>query len=87
MFQVPFGKRDTDAVGDALAQRAGGYIHPGQDRSGVALKTRTFAAVGGHEFLFVDRAGGEEHRVQQGEACPLEKIRWSLAGFFGLCQS
>jgi hypothetical protein len=65
LVQVLAGEGDPDAVGQALAERAGGHVHPGQDRGGVALKALAEAAVPVDELVFRDDADGPEHRVQQ----------------------
>lgn len=56
---------------DALAQRAGGHVDPGQDRRRVALQACAEAAVAGQQLLLADDPGGAEHRVQQGRGVPL----------------
>ena len=63
--QVLASQRDPHPVGQPLAERAGGHVHPGQDRGRVALKALPEPPVPGHQLLLGDDADGLERRVQQ----------------------
>ena len=63
--QVPARQRDPDAVGQPLAERAGGDVDPRQDRRGVALQPLAEAPVAGHQLVLRHDPGRLEHRVQQ----------------------
>ena len=65
LVEVLAGQRDADAVGQPLAQRAGGDVDPRQHRGGVALQRRAESPVAVHQLLVGDDARRLEHRVQQ----------------------
>ena len=55
---------DADGDGQPLAERAGGDVHPGDDRRGVALQPRAELAER-QQLLVGDGAGGAVERVEQ----------------------
>lgn len=65
LLQVLAGQRDADPIGQPLAERAGGDVHPGQHRGGVALETLVEASVALHQLLLGDHADGAVDGVQQ----------------------
>ncbi len=64
-LQVLACQRDAHAVGQSLAQRAGGNVDPGQLGRGMAFKPLAEAPVAVHQLVVGDDAHGLEHRVQQ----------------------
>ena len=80
VLQVLACERDPDAVGQPLAQRSGGDVHPRQNRGGVALQTLSEAPVPGHQFILRDDADGLEHRVQQRRRVPLREDQVVVRG-------
>ena len=64
-LQVLAGQRDADAVGQALAQRAGRHVDPGQHRGGMTFQPGAQPPVAGHQLLVRDDPDRLEDRVQQ----------------------
>ena len=87
LVQVLSGQAHTDGVGQSLAEGAGGHVHPRQHRGGLPLQPGAELPVGLDQLVLVDDAGSRNIGYSSGEAWPLEKIRWSLAGRSGWCQS
>jgi hypothetical protein len=69
--EVLAGQRDPDGVGQALPERAGGYVHPGQHGGRMSLQPGPEPAVPGHELLVRDDAHRLVDRVQQGRRVAL----------------
>ena len=78
--QVLAGQRDADAVGQALAERSGGHVDPGQDRGGVTLEPRAETPVAGHQLLVGDDPDRLEDRVEQRRGVPLGEDEVIVAG-------
>ena len=58
-------------VGQALAERAGGHVDPGQHRGGMALQPGAEPPVAGHQLVVGDHPDRLVHRVQQRRRVPL----------------
>ncbi len=63
--EVLAGQRDAHPVGQALAERSGGDVHPRQHRGGVAFQAGSEAPVSGHQFLVGDHPDRLVDRIQQ----------------------
>ena len=71
LVQVLAGQRHAHAVGQPLAQRAGGHVDPGQHRGRVAFQPGAEPPVPGHQLLVGDHPDRLVDRVQQGRGVPL----------------
>ena len=80
LVEVLAGQGDADGVGQALAERAGGHVDPGQDGRRVALQAAAEAAVAVSSSSSQTTPAALKIEYSSGEAWPLEKIRWSLVG-------
>ena len=69
--QVLAGQRDANAVGQPLAERAGGHVDPGQDRGGMTFQPRAEPPVAGHQLLVGDDPDRLVDRVEQRRGVPL----------------
>ena len=76
--EVLSGVRDADRDRQALAQRAGGHVHPGQDWRRMPLDPAPQLAEGEH-LLVTDGAGRLEHRVQQRRGVALREDQVVIA--------
>jgi hypothetical protein len=80
------GKRDADADGQALAERAGAASTYGisgvgwpSKREPNSRRVRSSSSLTTPTALYM--------AYSSGQAWPFEKIRWSLSGRLGFCQS
>jgi len=73
------GHGEAGADGQALAERAGGNLHPWQSRRRVALQPAAEPAVA-QQLLVADSAGRTQHRVQQGRGVPLGEDQVVVVG-------
>ena len=71
LVEVLAGQRHAHAVGQALAQRAGRHVDPGQHRGGVPLQPGAEPPVPGHQLFIRDHPDRLVNRVQQGRGVPL----------------
>jgi len=69
--QAAASQTHPDRVRQPLAERPGGYVHPGQDRGGVALQAGTEASVGLDQLRLIDHPDRPEHRIEQRGGMPL----------------
>ncbi len=76
---------DADADRQALPERAGGDVHPGQHGRGVALEAASELAER-QELLVGDRTGGLEHAVVQRRGVTLGEDQVVVAGVVGLVE-
>jgi hypothetical protein len=85
-FQLLAGERDTDADGKPKAERTGCDVNPGEQRRRMPLQSAAEGAEA-EQLLFRDRPRRRKSEYSSGEACPLEKIKWSFSGFSGWSKS
>ena len=83
LVEVPAGQGDADSVRQPLAERARGDVDPRQHRGGVALQRRAEPPVSVISSSSDTTPAALNIEYSNGDACPLEKIRWSLAGSCG----
>ena len=70
--EVLAGDCHSDPDREPLAERAGGDVHPGDQRRGMPFEHAPELPVGEH-LLVRDRARGTEHRVQEGRRVALRE--------------
>jgi hypothetical protein len=63
--EVLGAQRHSDPDRESLSERTGGYVHPGQHRSRVALEAAAVLPVS-QQLLVVDRANRPEDRIEEG---------------------
>ena len=71
LVEVLPGQRHAHRVGQALAQRAGGHVDPGQHRGGVPLQPGAEPPERGHQLFVGDDSDRLVDRVQQGRGVSL----------------
>jgi len=80
LVQVLACQRHADSVRQALPERAGRHVHPGQHRGRMAFQPRSEAAVSGHQLLVGDHPDRLVDGVQQRRSVPLGEDEVVVAG-------
>jgi hypothetical protein len=79
------GERDSDPVRNALAQRAGGDVNPGDLRRRVPFEP-TPELTEGEQLLILDRSRGLEERVHKGRGMALGEDQVVVEGALRLVE-
>jgi hypothetical protein len=79
------GEGDADRDRQALAERAGRHVHPGQNRGRVSLEPAPELPEG-EELLVRDRAGRLVDRVDEGRGVPLREDQVVVGRVLGVVE-
>ena len=65
VLEVPAGERNAHAVRQALTERTGRHVHPGQHGGRMSFEALPETAVSGHQLLVAHHPGRLEQRVEK----------------------